>query len=319
MHRYLIATAIASWMVAGSAMAQDQTNIVIGSSSVGGSYYLYAGGLATFVNDNSDSLVATAQTTRGSVENARLLASGRLDFGFANGGVVYEQNAGKGQFVDAASDSIRGIAVIDIAPLHLVTFAGSGIETLGDLPGKTVSVGAPGSGSANTTANLLAAADLSDRLNVRNLGFDESAANMRDGNLDAFSASSSLPMPAVLDLATSRDIVLLSVDDHVTANLQAISPAYQKVTIPAGTYPGVDSDVASVGVPSMLLTRADMPDDVVYELVSQIFAEAAGTYMRNVYNAWGPYPGDAALSAVGVPIHPGAERFYRENSMLGQN
>jgi len=310
---------MASLMIAGPALTQEKTNVVLGSSSVGGSYYMYAGGLATFVNDNSDTLVVTAQTTRGSVENARLLASGRLDFGFANGGVVYEQNVGKGQFVDAAADSIRGIAIVDIAPLHLVTFADSGIKTLGDLRDKRVSVGAPGSGSANTTANLLEAADLASAIDVRNLGFDESAANMRDGNLDAFSASSSLPMPAVLDLATSRDIALLGIDNQVAANLQEISPAYQKVTIPAGTYPGVDADVASVGVPSMLITRADIPDDVVYELVSQIFADEAETYMRNVYNAWSPYPGEGAFGVVGIPLHPGAERFYREKGMLGQD
>ncbi len=124
-------------------VAPAQTNVVVGTSSVGGSYYLYAGGLSTFINEHSDKIAATAQATRGSVENARLLAARRLDFGFANGGVVYEQNVGHGQFEGAAADNIRGIAIIDIAPLHLVAFGDSEIEELADLAGKRVSVGAP--------------------------------------------------------------------------------------------------------------------------------------------------------------------------------
>lgn len=308
--------ALAAGAVLLATGAQAQQSVVIGSSSVGGSYYLYAGGLSTFVNENSDSLQATAQTTRGSVENARLLTAGRLDFGFANGGVVYEQNAGTGQFEGAAADNIRGVAVIDIAPLHVVTFADSGIETLPQLEGKQVSVGAPGSGTANTAANLFDAAGLTGKIDVQNLGFDESASNLRDGNLDAFTASSALPMPAVLDLSTSHDVRLLPIDDAVVSALRETAPAYQQVTIPAGTYAGIDADVSSIGVPSMLLTHDGVPEDVVYEFVSQMFADEAGAYMRTVYNAWNPEPGVAAFGDLGVPLHPGAARFYREMGLI---
>jgi TRAP transporter TAXI family solute receptor len=316
MRTYLIVSVLASTLLAATASAQDRTAVVIGSSSVGGSYYLYAGGLSTFINDNSDTLQTTAQTTRGSVENARLLATGRLDFGFSNGGVVYEQSTGKGQFEGASADNIRGIALIDIAPLHVVTFMQSGIEALTQLEGKRVSVGAPGSGTANTAGNMLEAAGLTGKIRIQNLGFDESASNLRDGNLDAFAASSAFPMPAVLDLSTSRNVRLISIDDNVAEGLRAISPAYQQVIIPGGTYNGVDADVRSVGVPSMLISHEGVPEDVVYEFVSQMFADTAGAYMRSVYSAWSPEPGAAAFEDIGVPLHPGAERFYREMGLL---
>ncbi len=317
MRRFVFAAAVAAGtMVFGATVHAQETNVIVGSSSVGGSYYLYAGGLSTFVNDHSDKLNATAQTTRGSVENVRLLDAGRLQFGFANGGVVYEQKEGSGQFEDASSDKIRGIATVDIAPLHFVAFAGGGVENLEDLPGKRVSIGAPGSGSANSTMNLFEAAQIVDKVEVQNLGFDESAANMRDGNLDAFSASSALPMPAVMDLAASRDIILLGIGDEVTARLREISPAYQPVTIPAGTYEGIDEDVKTIGVPSMFVTHADVPEDVVYEMVRTMFSEGAESYMRNIYNAWGPEPGAEAFADIGVPLHPGAERFYREQGLI---
>ena len=317
MRSFIFAAAVAAGtIVLGGAAHAQETNVIVGSSSVGGSYYLYAGGLSTFVNDHSDKLNATAQTTRGSVENVRLLHAGRLQFGFANGGVVYEQKKGAGQFEGAASDKIRGIATVDIAPLHFVAFAGGKVENLEDLPGKRVSIGAPGSGSANSTMNLFEAAQIVDKVEVRNLGFDESAANMRDGNLDAFSASSALPMPAVMDLAASRDIRLLGITDEVTARLREISPAYQPVTIPAGTYEGIDKDVKTIGVPSMYVTHADVPEDVVYEMVRTMFSEGAAGYMRNIYNAWAPTPGAEAFTDVGVPLHPGAERFYREQGLI---
>jgi TRAP transporter TAXI family solute receptor len=314
MNRTIAALAAGTLLLATGAQAQQ--SVVIGSSSVGGSYYLYAGGLSTFINENSDTLQATAQTTRGSVENARLLSAGRLDFGFANGGVVYEQSAGTGQFEGASADNVRGVAVIDIAPLHVVTFADSGIETLPQLEGKQVSVGAPGSGTANTAANLFEAAGLTGKIDVQNLGFDESASNLRDGNLDAFTASSALPMPAVLDLSTSHDVRLVPIDDTVVSALREIAPAYQQVTIPAGTYDGIDADVSSIGVPSMLLTHEGVSEEVVYEFVRQMFADEAGAYMRNVYNAWNPEPGVAAFADLGVPLHPGAERFYREMGLI---
>ncbi|MCG6122960.1 MAG: TAXI family TRAP transporter solute-binding subunit [Microvirga sp.] len=314
MNKILAALAAGTILLATGAHAQQ--NAVIGSSSVGGSYYLYAGGLSTFINENSQSLQATAQTTRGSVENARLLAAGRLDFGFANGGVVYEQQAGTGQFEGAAASNIRGVAVIDIAPLHVVTFTRSAIETLDQLKGRTLSVGAPGSGTANTAANVFEAAGLTGQINIQNLGFDESAANMRDGNLDAFAASSALPMPAVLDLSTSHDVRLVPIDDAVAAALREITPAYQPVTIPGGTYTSIDADVSSIGVPSMLITHDGVSEEVVYEFVSQMFADNAEAYMRNVYNAWSPEPGVSAFSDLGVPLHPGAERFYREKGLI---
>lgn len=311
-----IAALLASAITFASPVQAQQTSVILGSSSVGGSYYLYAGGLSTYLNDHSETLNSTAQTTRGSVENVRLLDAGRIQFGFANGGVVYEQKVGSGQFEGASSDKIRGIATIDIAPLHFVAFAGRGVENLEDLPGKRVSIGAPGSGSANSTMNLFEAADLVDKVEVRNLGFDESAANMRDGNLDAFSASSAIPMPAVMDLAASRDIALLGISDEVIARLREISPAYQPVTIPGGTYDGVEGDVQTIGVPSMYVTHADVPEEVVYEMVRVMFSKGAGTYMRNIYNAWAPEPGASAFEDIDVPMHPGAERFFREQGML---
>lgn len=313
--RTLLCTAAAAALLLamGPARAAD---VVIGSSAVGGSYNLYAGGLASYLTERNPNVQATARTTRGSVENVRLLDRAALDFGFANGTVVAQQRAGTGQFEDATSDRIRGIAVIDLSPSHWVSLARHQITSMEDLRGKRVSIGAAGSGGANTAMMMLTAAGIADDVRIQNLGFSESATNLRDGNLEAFAGGSALPMPAVVDLSTSHDITLISFPLDYLERLQANEPAMEITVIPAGTYRGVDDPITTVGNPSMLLTHADMPDDVVYEIAKTLTLEDNKAYMRAIYSAWDPNPGVAAWERIGVPLHPGAERAYREAGLI---
>lgn len=296
--------------------AQEETAISIGAAPPGGSYYLYAGGMASLLNDKSDSLDPSVQVTRGSVENARLLDAGRLDFGFANSGVLYEQAAGTQQFEGAASDKIRGIAVVDTALLHLIAAPGSGIEAMEDLRGKRVAIGPAGSGSANTSMAVLEAAGLAEDVTIQHIGFDEGAANLRDGNVEAMSIYSAVPMPSVMDLAASRDITLVDIPESVVSELNEISPAYEAATIPGGVYQGVDSDTQAAGVPSAFVTREDVPEDVVYEILTHLYSEEGKQHMSTVHRTWTLRPGVELFSRIGVPLHPGAERFYREQGLL---
>lgn len=295
------------------ALAAD---IVVGSSAVGGSYNLYAGGLATYLTENVDGIEATARTTRGSVENVRLLDRGELDFGFANGTVLAQQRAGENQFEAAQSDRIRGIAVIDLSPTHFVTLESSDIMTPQDLVGKRVSIGAAGSGGANTAMIVLDALGIGDEVEIQNLGFSESANNLRDGNLEAFSGGSALPMPAVVDLSTTHDIRLLSFDEAFLAGLQEDEPAMEIARIPAGTYAGVDEEVVTMGNPSAFITHDGMDEEVVYQVTRALIAEDNRQYMRAVYSAWDPAPGAELWQRIGVPLHPGAERAYREAGLI---
>ena len=180
-----------------------EKEVVLGADNPGGRYYLYGGGISSWVNEHSKSLRITSQTTRGSVENARLLNSSRIDFGLINAIATYQQRHGVGQFKGTPSEKLRGIAALDSAPLHIVTYPSSGVKMLADLANKRVSIGAPGSGSATTANFLFPLAGLTGKIRVQNLGFSESASNLRDGNVDAFFAASALPLPAVVDLAST--------------------------------------------------------------------------------------------------------------------
>ncbi|MCF3934780.1 TAXI family TRAP transporter solute-binding subunit [Acuticoccus sp. M5D2P5] len=311
--RTLLATLVGATLCAPAALATD---IVIGSSSPGGSYNLYAGGLAAYLTENVEGVDATARTTRGSVENVRLLDRGDLDFAFANGTVLAQQKAGEFQFSDAQSDKIRGIALIDLSPTHWVTSADSPIEAPVDLAGKRVSIGAAGSGGANTAMMVLDTLELPEPVQVQNLGFSESANNLRDGNLEAFAGGSALPMPAVVDLSTTQDIRLLTFDEAFLEKLQERAPAMERAVIPAGTYRGVDTDIITMGNPSTLITREDMDEEIVYQLAKALITDENKEYMRAVYNAWEPEPAPGLWKRIGVPLHPGAERAYREAGLI---
>ncbi|HWD21652.1 MAG TPA: TAXI family TRAP transporter solute-binding subunit [Burkholderiales bacterium] len=304
-----LAVAAAAALLAGAAQAAD---VVIGSSAVGGSYYLYAGGLATYLSSKTPNIKATARTTRGSVENARLLDRKAMDLAFINASVLFEQKSGLNQFKDAKSDRLRGVALVDLAPTHVVTLASHNIRTLQDLRGKRVSIGAAGSGGANSALVVLNALGIRNDVRIQNLGFEESANNLRDGNLEAFMGGSALPMPAVMDLATTQNIQLLAFEESFIRKLQASDPATEVTVIPAKTYRGVDQPVTTIGHPSTLVTHADMAADTVYEITKVLLQPENRKYMQTIYRAWNPEPGAGLWKRIGVSLHPGAERAYRE-------
>ncbi|MGQ0664447.1 MAG: TAXI family TRAP transporter solute-binding subunit [Pseudomonadota bacterium] len=306
----------AAALLVGATSARSQTDVVIGSSSVGGSYYLYAGGLASFLNREKGALRATARTTRGSVENARLLATDQMEFALINAQVLYEQRTGSGQFQNQQNADLRGLALVDLAPSHWVAMASSNIRGFDDLKGKRVSIGAPGSGGANSALIVLEAFGIKDQIRIVNLGFEESANNLRDGNLEAFTGGSALPMPAVLALATTRSIRLLSFDPAFIQRLQARYPTTEQTVIPKGTYAGVDYDVTTIGTPSTVATSVKVPDQVVYEMTKQIDRPDARQYVKTIYSTWDPQPGTALFERIGVPLHPGALRYYREAGVV---
>ena len=315
MRQILALSILAATLAIQPALAVEK-EVVLGADNPGGSYYLYGGGISTWVNEHSKSLRVTSQTTRGSVENARLLNDSRIDFGLINAIATYQQRHGVGQFKGPPSEKLRGIAALDSAPLHIVTYPSSGIKTLADLANKRVSIGAPGSGSATTANFLFPLAGLTGKIRVQNLGFSESASNLRDGNVDAFFAASALPLPAVVDLSSTHEVVLLDIPQNLVEGLHKESPFYQASDIPAGTYSKINKPVHTVSVSSLLITRADTPDEVVTELLNQIYTPEALQYMRNVYKAWDPAPGQAIFNDIEVPLHPAALKFYKEKGLI---
>lgn len=301
-------------VVAGTVAAADF--ITLGTSTVGGSYYLYGGGIASYFQNNMPSLMITAQTTRGSYENMRLIGN-RLNMAMANSQAVWERYNGTETFkAEGADKDIRGVMALDNAAYHWVVIEGKGINKIEDFVGKTISIGEAGSGSEAHAIMVLEAMGILDKVKLQRLGYGASATALRDGQIAGFVGASALPMPTVVDLASNRKIKLLPEGDDLIAKMLKTKPSYRKVTIPAGTYSGVNYPVTVLASVSMIVADRKVSDDVVYKFVKTLFTKDARAYMKNVYNAWDPDPADEVYARIGVPLHPGAVKYYKEAGLM---
>lgn len=289
----------------------------IATGGTGGVYYPYGGGLAKVINENLPGVRATAEVTAASVDNLKFIRDGKADIAFALADTVADAAAGRGAF-EGRPVPVLGLAVLYSNYTHLVTFASSGIDSVDDLRGRTVSTGSAGSGTEVIALRVLRAAGLDPDADLTRqaLGASESAGALKDGKVDAFFWSGGLPTAAIQDLAHSQGstIRLVPTGDLVPALQQQHGPLYFRLDVPAGAYRGVASPVAVVGVANVLVVNRSMPEPLAYDITRLLFekqGELAGIHpeARNLSL-------DAAVAGSPVDFHPGAERYYRERGKM---
>jgi len=297
----------ATGLLTGCAAQFADTRLRLATGGTQGVYYALGGVLGEVWRDR---LTLTTPpdvlVTGGSVANLNLLAAGQADVAFS------QMDTAADQLSRTAPDdprALRALARIYDEVVHIVVPASSPVRSVAGLRGLRVSVGALDSGVSFTARRLLGVAELSPDtdLQVARLSINESVVALREGRIDAFFWNGGLPTAGVTDLAATTPIRLLDLSDLLPA-AQARFPEYTPGTIPAHSY-GIAAPITAVLVRSVLLVPADMPDDLAERLVDALFAEQARLAQATV----------AALtidtrSAIGtqpVPLHPGAERFYR--------
>jgi uncharacterized protein len=294
------------------AKAEQFINILTGGTS--GVYYPLGVALSTIYAENIPDARTSVQSTKASVENLNLLQSGRGEIAFTLGDslkLAWEGDADAG--FKKKLDKLRGIAGIYPNYIQIVASKDSGIASLEDLKGKRLSVGAPKSGTEINARTILGAAGLSydDLGKVEYLPFAESVELMKNRQLDATLQSAGLGVASIRDLASSIAITVIPVP---AALVEQIGAPYVAATIPAGTYTGQDQDVPTAAVVNFLVTQDEVPDEVAYLMTKTLFdhldtlvaahAAAKGIKLEN------------ALKGMPVPLHPGAERFYKEKGMM---
>src|SRR5699024_5309819 len=269
---WLASIAIAALFVAASpTQAETQfVNVLTGGQS--GVYYPLGVALSQIYDDKIDGVKATAQVTRASAENMNKIQAGRGELAFALADTVsdaYQGNEEAG--FDEPLEKLRGMTGIYKNYIQIVASADSGIETLEDLKGKRISPGAARSGTELNARAILKAAGLSydDFDKVEYLPFGESVELIKNRQLDVTLQSSGLGVSSIRDLANSIDIVVVPIPEDVVAKID--DDAYQPATIPADTYDGQTKDVPTVAVPNFLITSADVPDDLVYEMAKTLY------------------------------------------------
>src|SRR5437588_5752397 len=314
MNSRLIAVAVAMTAIffAPGTHAQSFINILTGGTS--GVYYPLGVAIGKIYSDKLPSVKTQVQATKASVENLILLQQGRGELAFTLGDSLKAAWEGDEEAsFKSKLGKLRTIAAIYPNFMEIVATRDSGIKTLGDLNGKSLSVGAPKSGTELNSRAILAAAGLSykDLGKVEYLPFAESVDLMKNRQLNATLQSAGLGVASLKDLSSSTEITVVSVPKAI---VDKTGPPFVPATIPAHTYAGQDKDVPTAAVVNYLVTSAAVSDDLAYQMTRLIFeslpelvnAQAAGKEIQL----------ETAATGSPVPLHPGAIRYYREKGLI---
>ncbi len=292
--------------------------ITILTGSTSGTYYPVGTAYAKLLNKYSNGAIdARAVEGRASVANIKDLCQGVANAALAQNDIAYY--AYHGTTIEAFKDNpqtcIRAIGVLYPETIQIVTLANSGIETIYDLAGKKVAVGAEGSGTYWNARQILEAAGIWDQIIPTYKKFSEIVEDLKLGNIDAAFLTAGIPTSAVEQLAADADIKIIPVPDEIYQKLKEQYPFYAKVVIPAGTYSDVTEDVQTVAVMSMLLVHKDVPEDIAY-LMTKILYEHADEIKAEVQKKSVEYISlEHALDGLSIPLHPGAYKYYTEKGI----
>ncbi|APE30314.1 C4-dicarboxylate ABC transporter substrate-binding protein [Halomonas aestuarii] len=302
--------AAAATLLATAPLAAAQ-QISIATGGTGGTYYPYGGGLAELIGNHIEGAEAVAEVTGASVENMGLVWRGDSDLALALADTVYQAYNGTGDFEGRQLENIRALASIYPNAVQIVTLAGSGIESLSDLEGKTVSVGAPGSGTEVNAQTLLEANGITyDDIDARRLNFNETADAIRDGDIDAGFWSVGPPTSSIMNLATTRDIQLVGLTDEEIAKAKAAEPVFAAYKLRAGLYEGMDEAVQSVGIPNVLVVSSEMDEELAYEITKVLFEYT--DELIAIHPAANDTTVEFSVESTPIAFHPGALRYYEE-------
>jgi TRAP transporter TAXI family solute receptor len=312
--KLVTAGAVALSLGAGtlSAGAQEFINVLTGGTS--GVYYPLGVALSEIYAKNMPDARVQVQSTKASVENLNLLQQGKGEIAFALGDSVKFAAEGNTEVgFPGKLDKLRGIAAIYPNYIQIVASKESGIKTLADLKGKSMSVGAPKSGTELNARAVLGSAGIKyeDLGKVEYLPFGESVELIKNRQLDATLQSAGLGVASIRDLSTSLPINVVAVP---AADVEKIGSPYITATIPAGTYEGQTEDVPTAAVGNFLVTRADVSDETAYQMTKLLFEHL--DQLVAAHAAAKAIDASKALAGMPIPLHPGAERYYKEKGLL---
>ena len=259
-----------------------------------------------------EGLVALVQSSRGSVENVDAIEGGETESGFAQADIAFYATNAIGPFSKGpAFQKLRGICSLFDEALHLVVGPTSRIARIADLRGKRVAIGSPGSGTAVSVRELLAAFELSgEDVILVEIDAVEALGRMRLGTLEAMFLVAGAPVEVVTEAVTSLDARLVPIDGGPLDRLLHEHPFFRRTTIPAGTYAGAYAS-PSVALRALWLVSADVPFDLVEGITQAFWHPQSQDFLRNVHPRLADLSLDHALDGMSVPVHPGAAEFYR--------
>ena len=286
------------------------SKMTMGTGGTSGTYYGYGGVLGQYIKNNAGIDVVVVSTD-GSKANIQGIDAGDYQLGTVQSDVMAYAWEGTRSFEsDGALKSIRVVAGLYAESVQLVTMDPE-IKSVADLAGKSVSIGAPGSGVYFNAIDVLSAAGLSeDDIKAQYQSFADSADALKDGKIDAAFIVAGAPTPAITELCTTNAAYLVPIDGDVATKLMADCPFYTAYTIPAGTYPGQEADVTTVTVKATLIVDANASEADVYALTKAIFDNIDAIKAENAKGA--ELSIENATSGMTAPFHKGAAKYFAE-------
>lgn len=313
--RGLIAAAVV--VVATPALSQSGETTIAGAGP-GSLAYNMAAALAENVNRADAGMRATAESSSGFVENARLVGRGETDFGITSGVQVFEALTSAGPYEgEPGYSDLRGVAITHGSSASIV--AVEGIEEMADLEGKRLSLGPPGSLLGYTGELMLKVYGLEGKVETVRMSVSESSRALVDGTIDAFVAGPA-PYPAVLEASAQRDLNVVPVDVEHIKMIQETAPVVVS-TMPAGVYDWLEEDVTIVGFLAYVVANKNVPDETVTALLEANLSETGVAYLKNNHSAWSIWDTPAyitdsnAFAAEGMKMHPGAAAYWSANGV----
>jgi TRAP transporter TAXI family solute receptor len=310
------AVAMCCLLVLGLAMAASagEVKLILATGGTAGTYYPFGGAMAKIWNNKIPGMNVTAQATGASIENIRLMNKDEVELALVQSDNIDWAFFGKEVFKEKIT-KMAAIAVLYPEIVHIVVRGDSPAKTFGDLKGLKVGVGAPGSGTEANFRQLQEVYGMKkDDVKGQYLSYAESADQFKDKHIDSFFLTTGIPNSALMDVANTRPIKLLSIEDAMVAKITQQYPFLAPAKIPANTYKGQTEEVKTIAVMAVLVAHPKLSEQVGYNLTKALIenqAELASAHAKGKELSL-----QGAVKGVSIPFHPGALKYFKEKGVI---
>ena len=309
-HRLCSLLIAASMLILSGCSGQ---RMMMGTGGTSGTYYAFGGVLAQYMKEYTDYSV-TAVSTAASKANIQSIGDGDYQIGFTQSDVMSYAWEGSRSFEsDGPCHDFRVLGALYAETVQLITMR-EDIKSVSDLKGKSVSIGAPGSGVYFNAMDVLEGAGLSvDDINPQYQSFDDSKEALKDGQIDAAFIVAGAPTSAITELATTNGVFLIPIDGELRDNIMSMCPYYAPMQIAGGTYPGQNEPIETITIKATLIVDANIDEECIYKLTAAIFDHTTEIAKENAKGE--ELSLENATSGITVPFHKGAARYYDEHGI----
>jgi len=307
-------------LATGTSIA-GKLKLSVAGAGVGKSSYIQAAALADYVSKNSEKIDLTAQTTRGFVQNTRLVNSGETELGFSSTTIIYPALRGVEKFKEGKCENLRGIIYAGDSVHYWVTLKNRNIKSIKDFEDKRINMGDPGSNTKYIAEVTLDSYGILDKVHKSSLNTPGSAQALLDGKIDAWCIAGHPPASAVIEVFSSKKgAQILGLDENMFGPILDKYKPFGRTVLPKSTYAGMEKDVPVIGYSAFLMAHKKVPDWVVYEILVKITTPEAEKRLVSVSPKWEALkdpdlPRLHAMSQIGLKLHPAAEKFWKEKGI----